>query len=98
MILAFSVARFTFASRTPGTLARAFSTRRTQEAQVIPVMPSVSVSVSRPARGVLTATAYRIIDNPGGVFRTCLLGTFGPACQFGTSYGENANQKEVEAK
>jgi hypothetical protein len=33
--VAFSLARFTLASRTPGTFLRARSTRRTQEAQVI---------------------------------------------------------------
>src|SRR5918997_1194317 len=35
--LAFSVARFTLAPSTPSTLPRAFSTRRTHEAHVMPV-------------------------------------------------------------
>jgi hypothetical protein len=32
----------------------AFSTRRTQEAQVIPVTPRVTVAILGPAKGVLT--------------------------------------------
>lgn len=40
-----SVARLTEAEATPGTLAMAFSTRETQEAQVMPVMPRLSWSV-----------------------------------------------------
>ena len=34
-----SVARFTVASDTPGCFFKAFSTRKTQEAQVMPPMP-----------------------------------------------------------
>src|SRR5580765_1068104 len=41
-----SVARLTSASSTPSSLARTFSTRRTQDAQVMPPMSSVQDSVS----------------------------------------------------
>src|SRR5215218_11381815 len=40
--VAFSLARFTFASRTPGTLPRARSTRPTQLAQLIPITGTVT--------------------------------------------------------
>ena len=40
-MLAFSVARLTVASKTPGTLSSAFSTHATHEAQVIPSTSSV---------------------------------------------------------
>ena len=43
MTRADSVARFTDASCTPGTFFRAFSTRNTHEAQVIPPMPISAV-------------------------------------------------------
>ena len=53
--LARSVARLTAAASTPGSLARDFSTRRTQEAQVMPPMGSwtsvVSAVVSTGAAG-----------------------------------------------
>jgi hypothetical protein len=39
--VAISVARFTSAEPTPGTAFRAFSTRATQEAQVMPSMGSL---------------------------------------------------------
>src|SRR5437867_3308799 len=42
MTRAFSVARLTLASATPGTFASAFSTRRTHEAQVMPVIGRVT--------------------------------------------------------
>jgi hypothetical protein len=39
--LAFSVARLTLASLTPGTAASAFSTRPTHDAQLMPVIAKV---------------------------------------------------------
>jgi hypothetical protein len=55
-----SVARFTLASVTPSSLSRAFSTRRTQEAQVIPPMSSEQVSVvSCGAVVVMSAPVFR---------------------------------------
>src|SRR5947207_15848672 len=54
--VAISVARFTFASRTPDTFARAFSTRPAQEAQVMPTTGRVQSETS-PADAAGTADA-----------------------------------------
>ena len=42
--MARSVARFTVAEATPGTDAMAFSTRKTQDAQVMPSIPKSEVA------------------------------------------------------
>src|SRR3954468_23041687 len=49
-----SVARLTSASSTPSSLERTFSTRRTQDAQVMPPMSSVHDSVSAVPAAVST--------------------------------------------
>jgi hypothetical protein len=49
--VAFSVAKFTLAEATPSFLESARSTRRTQEAQVIPVTGMVSIFSSRLLTG-----------------------------------------------
>src|SRR5690606_2718966 len=58
-MLAFSVARLTTASATPGTALRALSTRPTQDAQVIPSMGSDIVPDGSVARtGAFIAASF----------------------------------------
>ncbi len=59
--LAFSVARFTPASRTPSTFDRPFSTRRTQLAQVIPVIGSDTSRTVPAACGVLSVVFCSVV-------------------------------------
>src|SRR4051794_2899995 len=58
-----SVARLTSASSTPSSLASTFSTRRTQDAQVMPPMSSVHDSVSGVAISVV-AVGIVVIGAP----------------------------------
>ena len=51
-MVAFSLARFTVARCTPGVRARAFSTKLEQEAQVMPSMLRVAVSVAAAGVGM----------------------------------------------
>jgi hypothetical protein len=53
-----SVARFTVASCTPGTFFKAFSTRETQEAQVMPSMPRSKVEVKVKVVGSATRGVF----------------------------------------
>ena len=62
--MAFSVARLTLALATPGTFASAFSTRRTQEAQVIPSIGKIASPVE--ASGVGAEAASRAGAGAGG--------------------------------
>jgi hypothetical protein len=52
-----SVARLTLASRTPGSLPNAFSTRRTHEAQVMPSIGNVTSRAGPAAAAGVGASA-----------------------------------------
>src|SRR3954453_22635330 len=67
-----SVARLTSASSTPSSLERTFSTRRTQDAQVMPPMSSVHDSVSAVPAAVSTG-AVAVGSAVGVVVTVCSL-------------------------
>ncbi|MNL85613.1 hypothetical protein D3C87_2139830 [compost metagenome] len=58
------MAKFTALASTPGTLAAAFSTRLTQEAQV---MPSTGRMMGRRAAILVASLAGTFVDGSGGL-------------------------------
>src|SRR4051812_29763310 len=67
LTLAFSVARLTLASSTPGTFFNAFSTRATQDAQVMPLTANVNCGSSAVAVSIVVSMLAPVSqrqDNP----------------------------------
>src|SRR5918992_604451 len=75
-----SVARFTRASVTPSSLRTAFSMRRTHDAQVMPPMSSVQVSVASGGAVVVMQAPWSGTSDVAKIRRAACLAAVQPVC------------------